>query len=396
MAALEIANETTADVFAGRPPRVVVYSDDTSLIDAISRVVDGGKGVFVRVLPKTDPIMAASKADLAILDVTGLAEPAGRIAEAARAVGRPLMVVGDVNDVRNYRAAVKAGARDYVVPPLDEAEFAASLAAMMEAPAAETKPAGCRMNLVVGVRGGVGATTLAVSTAWLAAEQFGKTTALVDLDLQYGACALALDLLPGNGLRDALENPQRIDALFVASGMLNATDRLSVLSGEDALDRMAQPAPGAANALMDAIVPGFEVAVLDVPRAMCGAEPELMQRADSVTLVSDLSIPGLRDTTRLQTLMRQEFGLTTVQVAVVHRAKQAAHLTEKEFEQGIGGAVDYWLPFEPKSVAAAAAQGKPVPELAGARHALTKACAAMAGDFCGATEQKTRRKLWRW
>src|SRR3546814_3700897 len=78
---------------------------------------------------------------------------------------------------------------------------------------------------VIGARGGVGASSIATSLAWLLAEKENRSTALLDLDVHFGTGAMAFDLEPGRGLADALENPSRIDGLFIERAMLRATSR---------------------------------------------------------------------------------------------------------------------------------------------------------------------------
>ncbi|WP_424648021.1 AAA family ATPase, partial [Enterobacter hormaechei] len=85
---------------------------------------------------------------------------------------------------------------------------------------------------VIGTRGGVGASTIATSIAWLLADKEKRSTALLDLDVHFGTGALSLDLEPGRGLTDAIENPSRIDGLFIERAMVKATENLSVLSAE--------------------------------------------------------------------------------------------------------------------------------------------------------------------
>src|SRR3546814_19621832 len=85
---------------------------------------------------------------------------------------------------------------------------------------------------VIGTRGGVGASTLATSLAWLMSAKGGRLTALLDLDVHFGTGALAMDLEPGRGLTDAIENPSRIDGLFIERAMVKASEKMAHLSAE--------------------------------------------------------------------------------------------------------------------------------------------------------------------
>src|SRR3546814_13854078 len=78
---------------------------------------------------------------------------------------------------------------------------------------------------VIGARGGVGASTIATSLAWLLSERGKRATALLDLDVHFGTGAPALDLEPGRGPTDAIENPSRLDRLFIERAMVKASGK---------------------------------------------------------------------------------------------------------------------------------------------------------------------------
>src|SRR6185369_1955980 len=151
--------------------------------------------------------------------------------------GTVVIAVGQVNDVRLYRDLVASGIQDYLLKPLSPGQVRDAL---LQAQAIFTQPKAHDAHsakrhistAVVGTRGGVGASLLATSLAWLFSNDHKLPTALLDLDVHFGTGALTLDLEPGRGLTDAIENPSRIDGLFIERAMIRANDNLAILSAE--------------------------------------------------------------------------------------------------------------------------------------------------------------------
>ena len=149
-----------------------------------------------------------------------------------------MIAAGQVNDVRLYRDLVASGIQDYLLKPFsaDQMRDALAHAQMTIAGPRHVETGNSErphlMTAFVGVRGGVGASTLASSIAWLFGEREKRSTVLLDLDVHFGTGALALDLEPGRGLTDAIENPGRIDGLFLERALVKANERLAVLSAE--------------------------------------------------------------------------------------------------------------------------------------------------------------------
>src|SRR5438046_1010336 len=150
-----------------------------------------------------------------ILDLSDSAAPIAELSAARTVGGEDIKIValGVVNDVALFRDLLAAGATDYVVKPVSRE----ALAAALEKRSAATAGTGGLGQVIafIGSRGGVGTTMTAVSCAWTLAEKHNQPTALLDLDLHFGTVALKLDTDPGSGLSDALEQPSRIDSLFV-------------------------------------------------------------------------------------------------------------------------------------------------------------------------------------
>ena len=203
--------------------------------------------------------------------------------------GTIVIASGTVNDVRLYRDLVASGIHDYLLKPFTVDQLRDTFAhaqTILSGPRGEAQADKPHvMAAVIGVRGGVGASTIATSLAWLLGEKAHRSTALLDLDVHFGTGALALDLEPGRGLTDAIENPSRIDGLFIERAMVRANERLSVLSAEAPIHQPLVTDGTAFFPLQEEMRNAFESTVLDLPRHMLIQYPHLVHDAHVAVVV---------------------------------------------------------------------------------------------------------------
>ncbi|HTG38691.1 pilus assembly protein CpaE [Sphingomonas sp.] len=311
-------------------------------------------------------------------DINGLAE----VCEP----GTIVIACGQVNDVRLYRDLIASGIHDYLLKPLNPDSLREAFAqahAMLNAPKA-VEPTVDRPHCgiaVIGARGGVGASTLATSLAWLLSDRGERTTALLDLDVHFGTGALALDLEPGRGLTDAIENPSRIDGLFIERAMVRASERLAVLSAEAPIHSPIVTDGSAFYQLQEEIRAAFECTVVDMPRAMLVQFPHLVTDLQTAILVTEFTLAAARDAIRILSWLKTNAPHMQVLV-VANRAPPAAtmEISRKDFETSIERKVDYIIPYDQKLCAQAAKLGKPIAD-AGKGSKTVAAMADLARDL---------------
>ncbi|SNS33503.1 pilus assembly protein CpaE [Sphingopyxis indica] len=282
--------------------------------------------------------------------------------------GTVVIAAGQVNDVRLYRDLLSSGIQDYLLKPLSLDQVRESLTmaqAMLSAPkhadGHDDKPH--HMMAVVGVRGGVGASMVATSLAWAISDQAGRQTALLDLDVHFGTGALTLDLEPGRGLIDAIDNPSRIDGLFIERAMVRASDRLSLLSAEAPIHQPVMTDGSAFFQLEEELRGAFEMTIVDIPRQVLIPFPHLVSEAGTILLVTDVTLAAARDTIRLLSWFKQNVPGARV-LLVANKVQNAiGELSRKEFESSIERPVDIVIPFDPKLVSQAAKLGKSYAEV---------------------------------
>jgi pilus assembly protein CpaE len=331
---------------------------------------------------------------LMVLDIADLPAPITEVG-AARAVGGPdleLLVLGSVNDVALYRDLVAAGASDYLVkPPSREALAAVFEKRRSTAAGADGKPG--QVIAFVGSRGGVGTTTCAVTCAWLFAEERARLTALLDLDLHFGTVALKLDADPGSGLCEAIEQPSRIDSLFIDRAMIKVSDHLSVLAAETSAAQHLIVDGGAIDMLLYELRRKFPCIVVDLPRGATPMHRVVLAAATHVVVICDRTLAGLRDTIRLQTLVREQAPQARLWLVEAGAAGERALIGRSEFEKGVGKAFDARLSYDPKSTGAAANAGQPLPAAA-PRSPVVRELGQLAAMLAGPAPAAAKRRLF--
>ncbi|WP_353230293.1 pilus assembly protein CpaE [Novosphingobium sp.] len=278
--------------------------------------------------------------------------------------GTVVIAVGQVNDVRLYRDLVSSGINDYLLKPLSPGHLRDTLVqaqAIFAAPrGADGGAAGKRhiATAVVGTRGGVGASTLATSLAWMLSADHKMPTALLDLDVHFGTGALTLDLEPGRGLTDAIDNPSRIDGLFIERAMIRANDNLAILSAEAPISAPLLTDGTAFNQLIDEFRHAFEATVVDLPRNMLINFPQLLANMQVVLVVTELTLAGARDGIRILSWLKSNAPHTQVLMVANKAMSGVGEISRSDFETSIERKLNFVVPYDAKAATNAAKLGQ--------------------------------------
>ena len=308
--------------------------------------------------------VSASPAIL-VVDLSESGDPLNDINALAEVCepGTVVIAIGQVNDVRLYRDLLASGIHDYLLKPLSPQQvhdaLNQALAVFMSPKAGDGDSARRHISTaVVGTRGGVGASTLATSLAWLFSEAHKSPTALLDLDIHFGTGALALDLEPGRGLTDAIENPSRIDPLFIERAMVRAGDNLSILSAEAPINQPLMTDGAAFVQLEDEFRQAFEMTVIDLPRNMLINFPQLLADVNLVLLTCEFTLASARDTIRILSWLKANAAHAHPMIVANKVQPSLAEISKSDFEASIERKVDFVVPYDIKAASNAAKLGQ--------------------------------------
>jgi pilus assembly protein CpaE len=220
-----------------------------------------------------------------------------------------VLVVADLTP-EVLRAALRAGVREVVTLPFTVEDIAGavqgagswsrSVRDRVHRHIGEERPAGGGMITLVGAKGGVGTTTLAVHLALAAARASSESSVcLVDLDLQAGDVRSVLDISAARGLTDLLEVADEISGRQLEDGLYLHASRLRILlppeHGEDAEDIGTR----AARQVLGAIRTHFDIVIVDAGTLLTDATAVATEMADRVLIVTTPDVPALRAANRL-------------------------------------------------------------------------------------------------
>ncbi len=356
---------------AERAPLVAFVTDADS--DAVLRetlLAELGEGAEVRrgdVIAATKSLKRSSTPQALIVDVTGVEQPLSALEELALVVEPDVrvLVVGERQDAAFYRQLTRGlGVLEYLFKPLTQEMVARHLLPYLRQGGTprDMHLRGGRVITVTGVRGGVGATTLAANLAWHLGEEARRHTVLFDADLHGGAAALLLGARTTNGLRAALEHPERVDELFVERTAQPSGERLHVLAAEEKPLDAVLAQPGAAARLMAMLRRRYNFVVVDLPARSGPLAREVLDMAHQRILVTDATLAGAREMLRYAAIPNAPTQSRRA-LTVLNRAGQPGLLTTAQVKEALGEEPDLVVPWLPKLVPAAADLGEP----AGAR-----------------------------
>ncbi|MEM8694512.1 MAG: pilus assembly protein CpaE [Pseudomonadota bacterium] len=319
-------------------------------------------------------LSVSASPNILFVDLSESSDPLNDINSLAEVCepGTIVIAAGQVNDVRLYRDLLTSGIQDYLLKPFNDDQLRDALTQAQMILAGPRNADGDEqdrphvMTAFIGTRGGVGASTLASSIAWLTSAQQNRLTALLDLDIHFGTDALALDLEPGRGLIDAIENPSRIDGLFIERAMVKANEKLAVLSAEAPINEPMLTDGSAFYQLEEELRSAFDLSVIDIPRQTLIQYPHLLNDVNRAVVVTELTLAATRDTIRLLSWFKSNAPQAKV-ILVANRVPPGGSLeiSKKDFEASVERKIDMVIPFDQKTAVQAAKLGKTLAEASG-------------------------------
>lgn len=286
-------------------------------------------------------IIDISKSDLPISDLSRLSE----VCEP----GVNVLAIGVRDDIGLYRDLMKLGIMEYLVKPLFAEIISRALKSMIfgeEGDKASKIKLG-KIITVQGARGGVGTSFLTTNLAAILANERSRRVIVVDMDIHFGTVALYFNLKSNDGLNTALEDPERVDQLFLERLFIAVNERLNILTSEVPVNETKNYSQDSIKQLLSYLSKLFHYVIVDIPHNFDEAAGFILQRSNIHILVTEASLAGLRDSGRIiRYLGEDQLNYRLILVLNKFIKEGEGKLSPEDFENTLKRKVDHLVPYE--------------------------------------------------
>lgn len=301
----------------------------------------------------------------------------------------PILAISGRGDGQSILQALRSGAREFLTQPVVLEDMLKALRRLGDSSddGKGSKKTESLVVSVLGSRGGVGCTSLAVNLGCTLAEDKNNNVALLDLDLALGDADVALDLIPTSTLADIAQNVSRLDMQFLKRSLCQHSTGLSLLPHPVRIEEIFNIHEEHLQRAIGLLRAAYTHLVLDLSKTFMVTDLTAMRMSDVILLVTQLELTSLRNTVRILLTMEAEEGLTEKIRVVLNRV--GSDFTEGDIslakaEETIGKPIYWQVPNDFKAMMGSRNAGVPLIQHA-PKSKVHQSMVGLANALCGKT-----------
>jgi pilus assembly protein CpaE len=252
---------------------------------------------------------------------------------------------------------------------------------------------------ILGSRGGVGCTSLAVNLGCSLAQDPGHNVALVDLDLALGDADVALDLIPDHTLADVAMNIERLDMTFLKRSLIKHEGTgLSLLAHPVQMQDIGLIHEEHLQRVLNLLRASYTHLILDLSKGLTPTDLTAMRLADIILLVAQLELSSLRNVVRMLMTLGAEEGLSDKVRVILNRVGSdfmEGDISLEKAEETVGKEIFWQVPNDAKAMIGSRNAGVPLLQHSPrcrAQVSINALAAALIGKSNG--QQAPEKKRW--
>lgn len=189
--------------------------------------------------------------------------------------------------------AMRSGVQDFVPKPVATDSLKVMLSRFAEELDVKGSAASNKVIVIMGSKGGVGATTITVNLGVQLATFARKRVAVLDFARPLGNVHLLLDLHPRFGIRDAVESLDRLDSHFFNGLLTHHKTNLEVLGGATQPEEWQRIAVPVLERVVNVAQNNFDLVLVDMGSQFSSEWSPILGAARMIMLVAEANVPAL-------------------------------------------------------------------------------------------------------
>ncbi|HVG50449.1 MAG TPA: response regulator receiver protein, partial [Xanthobacteraceae bacterium] len=193
-----------------------------------------------------------------------------------------------------------------------------------------------------------------------------KSTCLVDLDFQHGACADYLDIEPRLDLKEIEPRPDRLDSQLLEVMTAYHSTGLAVIAAPNRPAEMRTFDPDMVTHLLDLVSSHFDHVVIDMPRTWFSWTDNVLLGSNRVFIVSEMTVPAIKHARKLVSAINERLGDGPNPQVIVNRFEQhmfGSALRRSDIDQALNETLAGVIPNDYRTVREAIDRGVPLKEV---------------------------------
>lgn len=282
-----------------------------------------------------------------------------------------IMIEGELQEETMHNALF-AGAKDVLIKPIVPEKLMNAIyrihqlkerigTAKQEAPQKKIRKSELgQVYTVFSTKGGVGKTFVSINLAAALAKDSQKRVVLVDLDLDFGNAALALNLYPKFTISDVIDDIRHVDSDLIESYLIPHESGIKLLpaNSQPSLNEFINAEH--IRIILEALRESFDYVIVDMPARFFETIMPALALADHLLVITTPEISSVRNIkSMLVTLKDLNFPQSKIRI-VLNKADSRGDIKKNDVEATLNKKVDASIGFDYRRVLSSLNRGVPL------------------------------------
>jgi pilus assembly protein CpaE len=257
---------------------------------------------------------------------------------------------------------MRAGATEYLLRPVSQTDLTFALQKIGRLWLVKpTEEEAGKIITVFSPKGGAGVTTISINLATNIHDMNGKSTVLVDLDLNAGDVTTFLNMKPSYTISDVTMNISRLDRNFLQGVISKHESGISVLAEPQKIEEGVSISSSEIKKVLSILKSMYKYIIIDA-ETISERTTTAIEMSDMVLLVFFMSLPSIKNMQRhLRYFERIGLGKDKVKL-IANRYLKKGDITIQDTEKALNYPIFFTLPNDYDTTMTCLNKGVPISE----------------------------------